>query len=325
MKQFCLNITLILTLAFNGYSQNIAELSMTNDSIRIGDQLRMDLSFTIFEYEDTGAINWPEFDNFLTDHIEITKKGALQKGKKDSTTQSNTYLQQFILTGFDIGTHSIPSIEIGYNDSIYLTNPAQLTIVSVAVDTSKGIYDNKPIFEVDYSLTQRVNDWFKDNWYWVLIAILLILLIVLIFKLKNKPKEIIEVPVPKTPAHITALAILKRLEKNQAWLGEDKKIYYSEVTDVLRKYLEERFKILALEKTTIEIIKDLKYSDILSKDKFFLQEILRQADLVKFAKFKPADEDGAIVLNKSIEFVERTKDEIETDLKTQSKSMDDVQ
>ena len=67
---------------------------------------------------------------------------------------------------------------------------------------------------MDYSLTQRVNDWFKDNWYWVLIAILLILLIVLIFKLKNKPKEIIEVPEPKTPAHITALAILKRLEKN---------------------------------------------------------------------------------------------------------------
>ena len=60
-------------------------------------------------------------------------------------------------------------------------------------------------------------------------------------------------------------------------------------------------------KTTIEIIKDLKYCDIISKDKFFLQEILRQADLVKFAKFKPDNSDGEIVLNKSIEFVDRTK------------------
>ncbi|MFD1552377.1 hypothetical protein DNU06_10905 [Putridiphycobacter roseus] len=325
MKQFCLHILLLLSVAFQAHAQTGAQLTLTNDTIRIGDQLRMDLSFTLNEKADTGKIIWPEFDNFLTDNIEITKKGALQKGKQDSTSQLTAYLQQFILTGFDIGTYPIPSIEIKYDDSTFLTNPAQLSIVTVAVDTSKGIYDNKPIFEVDYTLTQQMNDWFKDNWYWIIIGLLMVVLVILIFKFKNRPKEIEEVPVPKIPAHITALSVLKSLEKNQAWLGEDKKLYYSEVTDVLRKYLEERFDILALEKTTVEVIKDLKYTDILSKDKFFLQEILRQADLVKFAKFKPADEDGAIVLNKSIEFVERTKEEMEASIKNKTKPTDDVQ
>jgi len=77
------------------------------------------------------------------------------------------------------------------------------------------------------------------------------------------------------------------LAVNKAWENEDKKAYYVAVTDTVRKYLEERFEIQALEETTIEIIRDLKYSDIVSTDKFFLEEILNQADLVKFATFKP--------------------------------------
>jgi orotidine-5'-phosphate decarboxylase len=71
--------------------------------------------------------------------------------------------------------------------------------------------------------------------------------------------------------------------------------------------LEERFDIHALEKTTREIIADLKNADINDDDKLYLKKILSQADMVKFAKFSPEDEDGYSSLRQSIEFVERTK------------------
>ena len=160
---------------------------------------------------------------------------------------------------------------------------------------------------MNYKLSNQINDWFIDNWYWIAIIILLFIIVFLIYKYVNKPKPEVKVEVAKIPAHVSALNILKALLQTKAWESDDKKAYYSSVTDTVRKYLEERFAIQAMEETTVEIIKDLKFSDILSKDKFFLQEILKQADMVKFAKYKPDSQDGEKVLEKSIEFVERTK------------------
>ena len=287
-------------------AQTSAEATYSHDSIRIGDQFLLNLNFTHTELE-TDTIVWPEFDNYLTNSVEIIKKSPVRKTIVDSTSGLTQWNQRFILTSFDVGSNPIPAIDVVVNDSIFKTQPYQLLVSTVDVDTTKGIYDIKPIFEVNYTLTNQINDWLADNWHWLVIGLLVIIIAFLIYKFINKPKEEIVIEAPKVPAHITALSVLKALAKSKAWENDDKKGYYSSVTDTVRKYLEERFEILAMEETTIEIIKDLKYSDILSKDKFFLQDILQQADMVKFAKFKPDNKDGEIVLEKSIEFVERTK------------------
>ena len=82
------------------------------------------------------------------------------------------------------------------------------------------------------------------------------------------------------------------------------------MTDTVRQYLEDRFNIQALEQTTTEIIRDLKFADISPEDKAFLKQILQQADFVKFAKFKPTDDDGLSALDKSFDFVQQTKIEV---------------
>ncbi|MFK8039381.1 MAG: hypothetical protein AB8B74_13895 [Crocinitomicaceae bacterium] len=308
MIKYILHTIIILTLSLNALSQTEANAIYSGDSIRIGDQLLLNLSFTCLKTkEDT--VDWPEFDNFITNEVEILQKSPIKIDILDSLSQLVQYNQRFVLSSFELGTNPIPAFEIYYNDSVYLTQPHQIYVTSVEVDTSKGIYDIKPIFEVNYKLSHQINDFFNDYWHWIVIFILILAIGFLAYKYAKKPKPEVIVEVPKVPAHITALSILKELSKNKAWENDDKKVYYSSVTDTVRKYLEERFEILAMEETTVEIIKDLKYSDILSKDKFFLQEILQQADMVKFAKFKPDNHDGEIVLEKSIEFVERTKNE----------------
>ncbi len=314
MLKKTLNIIFCCLVFLQVKAQPTAEAIYSNDSIRIGDQLLLNLSFS-FVKSETDSIQWPEFDNFLTNSIEILKKSPIEKTVLDSLSDIVLWNQRFLLTSFEVGSAPVPAFEITLNDSVFTTQPHQVFVSTVEVDTSKGIYDIKPIFEVNYTLSNQINDWFADNWHWLVIGVLVLIIAFLIYKFINKPKTEVVVEAPKVPAHITALGILKALEQSKAWESEDKKAYYSSVTDTVRKYLEERFEILAMEETTVEIIKDLKYSDILSKDKFFLQEILQQADMVKFAKFKPDNKDGEIVLEKSIEFVERTKIEEESEIK----------
>ncbi|MBL7897984.1 MAG: hypothetical protein JNJ99_05580, partial [Crocinitomicaceae bacterium] len=222
---------------------------------------------------------------------------------------SKTYLreQQITISAFEPGVFKIPAVDIEFNETVIQTNELEILVETVPVDTSKGIVDIKPIYEVEYSFTEMTLDFFKTYWYIFAGAGVLVALFLLFRLLKKYRKEKPEPEAPKIPAHITALAALNELLMREQWKNEDKKEYYSRMTDTVRKYLEERFNIFALEKTTREILLELKNADISSDDKTFLKKILNQADMVKFAKFTPADEDGFVSLKLSIEFVERTK------------------
>jgi hypothetical protein len=225
----------------------------------------------------------------------------------DSTICPQEKTQSMVITSFEPGNLIVPAIKFEVNDSTYSTEPIALLVETVEVDTTKGLYDVYPIYDVEYSFSEKIADISKAYWHWLLIALLVILIIILYLKNKNRPKPISEEPEVKIPAHIKALQTLNELKYQEAWQTDDHKSYYSKLTDTVREYLEDRFNILALEKTTAEIIQDLKHSDISTEDRAFLQQILQQADFVKFAKFKPQNEDGKIALEKSFDFVNQTK------------------
>ncbi len=308
MKPLFYILSLIITL--HSFGQDSVAVSVKHPTIRIGEQTLLNLEF-YYSTIDTLDVTWPEFDNFISNEIEIIDKSEVITTPLDSTSKYNFLkTQSFIVTSFDPKEHIIPALEFTHFDSTYLSNELNFVVNTVEVDTSKGLTDIKPIYEVDYPVTERVADFAKNNWYWFLIIGLVIIIVILYLKYKNRPIE--EKPEPKIiiPAHIKALEVLNELKKNSAWESDNKKQYYSDLTDAVRLYLEDRYKILALEKTTKEIITELKYTNISVDDKYFLKEILRQADFVKFAKFTPSNDDGLNALNKSFEFVEKTKDEV---------------
>ena len=300
----------VFCLSFVSIAQDSAAVNVEYKTIRIGEQVPIQLQF-YFNTIDSLPVDWPQFDNFLTNDIEIIDRSEVKTIPLDSTNQYKFLQEQtLIITSFEPKRHSIPGLTFGHQDSLYFSNAVDFIVNTVEVDTSKGITDIKPIYEVEYPVTEQISDWTKDNWYWFLILILVAIIVWLVIKFKNRPVE--EKPEPKIiiPAHIKALEVLNQLKTEQAWESENKKQYYSKLTDAVRLYLEDRYKIQALEKTTREIIADLKYVNISVDDKYFLKEILKQADFVKFAKFKPNNEDGLMALNKSVEFVEKTKEKI---------------
>lgn len=301
----------IAALLISGFSfAQTASLKLDTNALRIGEQTVLHIYFEYQNPKGDAFIIWPEHGDDLTDKVEIVDKTIDVDRLTDSSTATYTREQQLLITVFDAGNYLIPAQEIRMGDSVYTTNTDVLLVQTVAIDTSKGIADIKPIYTVDYPLSERSKDWLLENWYWLAIIATLILafLIYRYIKSRQQEEEIEEVE-EIIPAHIIALGILEKLLRSEEWKSPEKKAYYSELTDTVRSYLENRFEINAMEKTTREIISDLKYATISEEDKVYLRKILREADMVKFAKFTPGDEDAYAYLHKSIDFVKRTKEQ----------------
>ncbi len=111
---------------------------------------------------------------------------------------------------------------------------------------------------------------------------------------KKQAKEKIEEEVYKTPIE-KATSLLNNLEKKELWQKGEIKEYYSELTDIARNYIEEAIEIPAMESTTSELIAGLKAASVKKKMTVTpetienLERVLKQADLVKFAKSKPVE------------------------------------
>ena len=125
---------------------------------------------------------------------------------------------------------------------------------------------------------------------------------------KKKQEEIIPEPVIiKRPAHTIALEKLDNLDDAKLWQKGQIKEYQSELTFIIREYLENRYDMPALESTTDEITKALRKRDFNKEDETDLQNILQIADLVKFAKATPAEELHQQFLDRAYGFVKKTK------------------
>lgn len=139
-----------------------------------------------------------------------------------------------------------------------------------------------------------------------LLALLIWLLARHLHKRGKRLRDIFKTP-PPPPAHIVAIEALERLKNQKLWQNSKHKQYYSALSDILRTYIANAFSIGAMEMTTDEIIEALQDERISQKSKMDLVSILRDADLVKFAKATPEAEDNELAFDKAYYFVEETK------------------
>ena len=148
----------------------------------------------------------------------------------------------------------------------------------------------------------------SDIWPWLLGILILSLIIFIVKKYifnKNKPSIIIK-PKVIIAADISALKELNALEKAKIWQEGNVKEYHSQLSEIIRRYTENRFDFIALELGTDEIISELK-SKVNNEQLTSINILLQRADLAKFAKSKPIDTENmeSMVLAKG--FVNATK------------------
>ena len=249
--------------------------------IKIGEQVQWKVTVDI---ESTDFVIFPEGQTFSP--LETVEAFATDTTRnKDRLTLQKIYA----LTQFDSGAYKLPSQRIDINGTGFMTDSSLINVATVPVDTlNQKMYDIKPIINVE-----------KSNytfWKYLLIGLLILLILGALFYwfvLRKKPLTE-EEKVALLPPYDRALLELKKLENSKYLIQDEYKQYYSELTTIVRSYLEEDAHVTALESTTgqliekLELLKDageLKLDDDTIKQ---FQQILQTADLVKFAKNKPS-------------------------------------
>ena len=301
----------LFLLFFNNWAQPQIQTFLSNDTIRFAQKTRLNINITA--PKQTPVFMMRLLDT-LTNNLEIIKISVDTVESKDNFI----YKYHIDLVAFDDTVFSIPAIPFRVGERLVLSDSnLQLVVLPIErdslqlakIDTSQII----DIFDVKPPINPRLT--FKELWLryrYILLGILLALLAFyfirkIIKKIKVK-KTLQKSPQQLIPPHQLALNRLNELEKKRLYQKGNYKDYYFELTEILREYLEARFHIRALESTTNELILLLKYSEDISDElKSKLFELLRIADLSKFAKFSP---DNALCqkhLEFAYNFIEQTK------------------
>jgi hypothetical protein len=259
---------------------------LDTNSILIGEQINFSISNTISKTEV-----WPTYEEFLVEGIEIIKEGKLD-------TTENLISQNFIITAWDSGSYYIPPISFSANSK---TEGLLLTVQTIILEEGAELKDIKQPMEAPIG--------WSDIWPWLVGIIVLTLIVFLLKKYVFNKKEKVKIEKPKViiPADITALQQLTKLDKAQLWQGGSAKEYHTELSEIIRRYTENRFNFIALELATDEIISELK-SKVNNEQLASITILLQRADLAKFAKSKPDEDENKESMQLAKHFVGQTKE-----------------
>ncbi|WBX76398.1 hypothetical protein PG911_17495 [Tenacibaculum ovolyticum] len=259
-----------------GFSQsNEIKVEVDTTNIRIGEQFQYKISVN-----ETENVIIPKLTNLKGLEIIDTLK---------IDTIKNKLVQKYILTGFDSGAFYIPQQQIFIKNQAFLTDSLLINVATIAIDTTK--IKKFPIKGIKGEAYQF--DDFKYYVWWALGILILIIALLYFFVLKNKKEETEDVFVPKIPPYEEAIEKLQELDEKLLWQNNKTKKYYSELTEIVRGYIERELKVPALEITTDELIdllndfRDVKSIDTDKETIYKLKKLLQESDLVKFAKSKP--------------------------------------
>jgi hypothetical protein len=300
---------LLSTTVFAQQKQVTTSIDITKN--KIGAEFKLTLKTNV---DTLSKVVFPSARNFGA--LEVIQSYPIDTIRKNDRYE---LIKKYGLTQFDSGRYTIPSIKILINNKAFLTDSIKVEVANVQVDTLKQkMYDIKDIVKAN----EGIGDWWK-----YLLALVLIgglgALVYWYFKIRQKEKT--EEVIYKTPIE-KATTLLNNLEKKELWQQGEVKAYYSELTDIVRNYIEEAIEIPAMESTTSELIEGLKVASQKKKMKLSKETIenlfvvLKQADLVKFAKSKPLDfeitedrkkiEKAIVTLDKAIPVVVEAEDDM---------------
>ena len=270
--------SLFFLCSFFSFSQVTQSVDTTK--IRIGEQIEYKINV---KTDSTTLVVFPEGQTFTP--IEM-----VESSKIDTTIEKGHYIleKKYALTKFDSGAYYIPKQKVVLGDKVVFIDSLKVEINNIEIDTTKqGLYDIKPLINVEKSTSYL--------WLYTLITLAALALIAFLlywFIWRKKPLTEAE-EIALLPPYDRAKIALKKLDESQHLIRDEIKEYYSELTFIIKRYLDEKVDDRALESTTAELIerleflKDHKKIELSKESIQNIEDILRRADLVKFAKSAP--------------------------------------
>jgi hypothetical protein len=291
------------------YEKGSIQVTLSTDKSQMTTAERISLSLTAFSDENT-SIQWPSVEQFLG-QFKIFDYSTTQPELDDKNRKK--IVRTYVLEPFLAGEYTIPSMKITFGkvggnsqdkNGIVLIETEELTIpvksVFPDIQPDRKPNDIKPPVDIPRSYV---------FWAWVIaIAFLLLIvtiLVVVMLREKQKGKDSGEILLS---AHeiafreLSNLAIPIQMEKMEI------KLFYQKISDILRKYIENRFGVNAPDQTTEEFLTGMDFRNIIEPShKPLLRNFLAQCDLVKFAEHRPGKADIEETFGRCRDFINKTK------------------
>lgn len=300
-------LLLLLLTAFCGvsYAQNIAaKATLESSSILLGDQIKLILEVS---YPQGTNVSFPSVGKTITPNVELIQKGNVENFNVSGNMVRS--VESIIVTSFDSGSHVIPPFvfqySIGGRIGSVKTNALSVNVKSFKIDESKGPADIKSPYDAPLTL-KEVLPYILGI---ILIAAIIFFLIYAIPRRKKVLPFLFGEEKPTEPPHVIALRELDKIKEKKPWEKGRVKEFYTDITDIMRNYIVQRYQISALEQTTEETIKEFKRRGNIIDGKSLeqLKQILVLADLVKFAKHSPVIDDHTLTLANAYFFILHTE------------------
>jgi len=282
------------------------------DTLFIGDP--MPLTVDIF-VPPNGKMQLPNFDAIL-DPFELQAKP--DTALVATETGLEHWRVSLLTTCYLSGDQVIQPIQVkwsaddgSYADSsesepyiVFVQGVVPEKILAIADTTSKKFHLLQPnrVSHLGYTFAEFIP--------WIIVGIVVIVLFFAgrwLFKKRKKSIEKVEVGPPPRPAHEIALEALDGLRDRKVYQSGEIKTYYSELTDIIRHYIESRYTVSAMESTSFQLLRDIEKKLGDQNLKLVLESMLTDADLAKFAKHRPDEETCQKDLQNGYVFVNKTK------------------
>jgi hypothetical protein len=299
------SLAVLLFIVITLYSQEVIVKSVPDTTaILIGDQI----GFTV-----TAAI--PAGTNASLSSKADTLAGKiviLGRDPRDTVIAPDGQMiitDRYLITSFDSGYYSIPPFyaEVVSGDSLkkYFSDYSFLDVKRPDItpqDTTDVIFDIVP--------PRKAPMTFREILPYIIIALIAAIVIYLLarFLPRSPLRRFVRPPAPKEPAHVIAMRELHRLKEEELWQKGEVKEYYSRLSDIVRRYIDNRYGISSPELTTDETVRMLQKAAVTTSDQMMLvKDLLSLSDMVKFAKYVPQSELHERSYDDAVRFVEMTK------------------
>lgn len=276
----------------------VKKSALSKDSILVGEQVVWSTQMSLPQNQELMFAPYAsvvEAEKAPVDvvHDIVLDTLAIKNGMKELEVK-------LLLTSFDSGYYKLPLMVAltPQGDTIYLDSPF-LDVTYSQIDTA-GFVMHPIKGQMKYPVT------IEEILPWAALAIAVAVAGYLLYRYIRRRKEnrgLFDRPVVQDPPHIVALRELDRIRGEQLWQNGEEKLFYTGVTDALREYIEARFGVSAMEKTTSEIMEDLSDKKIEPRYYKELDELFKTADLVKFAKYVPQAAENEEAIPMAVRFV----------------------
>ena len=300
--KYIVSILLCIFCKANVQAQTTVEQKIDSIGILIGQQAHLTIDVTTHQ----GAkILFPNLkpSQYLVPGIELVD--IADGGTVSLDGNRIKVSKRYTITSFDERLYAIPGQKVKVDGKSFSGNTVALKVITMDVDTlhpnqffpPKDIQDNPFLW----------SEWSPVFWISILMLLLCILGFYLYIRLRDNKPIITRIRiVKKILPHQKALSVIDKLKAERMPASADQKGYYTQLTDMLREYIEERFGFSAMEMTTSEIIYNLhQKGDQKMIDE--LKYLFETADLVKFAKYETLINENDMNLVNAINFIDQTK------------------